>query len=72
MILNFHKENCKNPENKSKIYKYIKEHIDDIKIELIENLKCENKSEMESREGEYIIKYKSEILNEKIPIIYTK
>lgn len=69
-ILNFHKENSKNPENKSKIYKYIKQHTDDIKIEIIEEYKCENKQELESKEGLYIMEYKSEILNEKVPIIY--
>ena len=67
--LEFHKEYSKKPENKSKIYKYIRENID-IKIELIQEYKCENKQELESKEGEYIMKYKSEILNEKVPIIY--
>lgn len=67
--LEFHKEYSKKPENKSKIYKYIRENID-IKIELIEEFSCENKSELHSKEGEYIIKYYNEILNEKVPIIY--
>lgn len=67
--LEFHKEYSKKPENKSKIYKYIREN-EDIKIELIQEYKCENKQELESKEGEYIMKYKSEILNEKVPIIY--
>lgn len=70
MVLEFHKEYSKNPENKSKIYKYIREHFDDISIELIQDYKCENKQELESKEGEYIMKYKSEILNVKVPIIY--
>lgn len=68
--LEFHKEHSKNAENKSKIYKYIRENVEDIKIELIEEYKCENKQELESKEGEYIMEYYSEILNEKIPIIY--
>lgn len=67
--LEFHKEYSKKLENKSKIYKYIREN-GDIKIELIEEYKCENKQDLESKEGEYIMKYKSEILNEKVPIIY--
>jgi hypothetical protein len=70
ICLEFHKEYSKNPENKSKIYKYMKIYGDDVKIELIEEYKCENKQELESKEGEYIIKYKSDILNEKVPIIY--
>ena len=70
IVLEFHKEHSKNPENKSKIYKYIRENIDDIKIEFIEKYKCENKQQLESREGEYIMKYYNEILNERIPIIY--
>jgi hypothetical protein len=67
--LEFHKEYSKKHENKSKIYKYIRENAD-IKIELIQEYKCENKQELVSKEGEYIMKYKSEILNEKVPIIY--
>lgn len=68
--LEFHKEHSKNPENKSKIYKYIRENVEDIKIELIEEYKCENKQQLESKEGKYIMEYYSDILNEKVPIIY--
>lgn len=66
--LEYHKQNAKNYENKSKIYEYIKNN-DNINIEIIEKYKCENKQQLDSKEGEYIMKYYSEILNEKIPII---
>jgi hypothetical protein len=41
--------------------------LDDYKIELVENVKCENKKELLDKEKEYILKFKDICLNKFIP-----
>ena len=41
--------------------------LDNYKIELIENIKCENKKELHDKEKEYILKFKDICLNKFIP-----
>jgi hypothetical protein len=46
--------------------------LNDAYIELIENIKCENKEELHKREGELIREHKNNIVNIKIPNRYKK
>ena len=64
-----HKKDYKlfNNEKKNYITSYEIVKYDDVYIELLEIFKCENKNELNKREGELIRQYKDNVVNKYIP-----